>query len=500
MSGLAPARGPVPGALALAPGAATGAAVDRKQQVLLVLGLLLLDAAALAAAFALAYVLRFETDLIPIEAPPHSLDFYSEVVFWAVPVWLGVFAVYRLYDRRTLFAGFSEYGRAMNACTLGALALVVFSFLRVSPAISRGWLLATWVFSILLVYAARFSVRRVVRALRRRGWLTSPTLIVGANAEGIALAETLLADPGSGTRIVGFVDSVLPPGTRVVGGLEVLGAPAQIEALVRGLGVCEIIAATTALTRDQLLDLYWRHGQDDSVELHLSSGLFEILTTSVCVREISRVPLVTPQRVRITGADAVLKTALDYVVAAVALLVLAPLLLLIAVLIRLDSPGPALHRRRVLGVSGRAFDAYKFRTMVVNANEVLAQSPTLRAAFEHGYKLKVDPRITRVGHVLRRTSLDELPQLINVLRGEMSLVGPRMIAPEEARRYGKWQRNLLTVKPGITGPWQVAGRGDLSYDQRVALSMQYIRDYTFWLDLAIILRTVRIVLKGQGAY
>jgi lipopolysaccharide/colanic/teichoic acid biosynthesis glycosyltransferase len=168
--------------------------------------------------------------------------------------------------------------------------------------------------------------------------------------------------------------------------------------------------------------------------------------------------------------------------------------------VKLDSPGPVLHRRRVLGVGGRSFNAYKFRTMVVNASEVLEQSPTLRAAFEEGYKLKVDPRVTRVGRILRRTSLDELPQLINVLRGEMSLVGPRMIAPDEAVRYGQWQRNLLTVKPGITGPWQVAGRGDLSYEQRVALSMHYIRNYTFWLDLAILVRTVRIVLKGQGAY
>jgi exopolysaccharide biosynthesis polyprenyl glycosylphosphotransferase len=462
--------------------------------------LALVDAAALTGAFALAFALRFDTDLVPFEPVPRNLPFYSSVAFWAIPVWLGLFCAYRLYDRRVLFAGFDEYTRVIHACTVGSLTMVVFSFLQVSPAISRGWLLGTWLLSILFVLADRFVARRVVRALRRGGRLVTPTLIIGANQEAVAVAEQLMTDPGAGAVLIGFIDPSLPVGTQVVAGLKVLGGLADIDLLVEGQGVREIIVATTALTRDELLDLYWSHVQDDGLELHLSPGLFEILTTSVSVREISRVALVTPNRVRITGVDAVLKTALDYVLAAGALLVLSPLLLGIALVVKLDSPGPVLHRRRVLGVGGRSFNAYKFRTMVVNASEVLEQSPTLRAAFEEGYKLKVDPRVTRVGRILRRTSLDELPQLINVLRGEMSLVGPRMIAPDEAVRYGQWQRNLLTVKPGITGPWQVAGRGDLSYEQRVALSMHYIRNYTFWLDLAILVRTVRIVLKGQGAY
>jgi lipopolysaccharide/colanic/teichoic acid biosynthesis glycosyltransferase len=204
--------------------------------------------------------------------------------------------------------------------------------------------------------------------------------------------------------------------------------------------------------------------------------------------------------VRITGIDALLKAVLDYAVALTALAALSLLLAVIALLVRLDSPGPILHRRRVLGRSGRAFDAFKFRTMVVDADRVLAANPELKAAFDRGYKLKRDPRVTRVGAFLRRTSLDELPQLLNVIRGEMSLVGPRMIAPDEAARYGKWQLNLLTVKPGITGPWQVRGRGDIPYDERIRLSMHYLRNYSIWLDLEILLRTVPAVVHGTGAY
>src|SRR5205823_5129396 len=158
------------------------------------------------------------------------------------------------------------------------------------------------------------------------------------------------------------------------------------------------------------------------------------------------------------------------------------------VLVALDSPGPVIYRRRVLGRGGKPFDAFKFRTMVSDADEVLKENADLRKAFTEGFKLRADPRVTRIGRFLRRASVDELPQLFNVLRGEMSLVGPRMIAPEEAERYGKWRLNLLTVKPGMTGPWQVQGRGELAYEQRVRLSMHYIRNHTLWLDLAILLR------------
>jgi lipopolysaccharide/colanic/teichoic acid biosynthesis glycosyltransferase len=138
--------------------------------------------------------------------------------------------------------------------------------------------------------------------------------------------------------------------------------------------------------------------------------------------------------------------------------------------------------------------------MLVNADEILAKDPELLIKYEKGFKLESDPRVTQVGRFLRKTSLDELPQLLNVLKGEMGLVGPRMIAPEEAEKYGKWQTNLLTVKPGITGPWQLNGRSDLPYPERVRLSMHYIRNYTIWLDIQILFRTIPAVLRGRGGY
>jgi lipopolysaccharide/colanic/teichoic acid biosynthesis glycosyltransferase len=211
-------------------------------------------------------------------------------------------------------------------------------------------------------------------------------------------------------------------------------------------------------------------------------------------------PLISSERPYITGAAAFVKASVDYVGALCGLVVLSPLLLIAALSVKMDSPGPVIHRRRVLGRGGRPFDAFKLRTMVANADQILASDQRLREAFKTDHKLRADPRVTRVGRFLRRASVDELPQLVNVLRGEMSLVGPRMITPEEADRYGEWQSILLTVKPGITGPWQVSGRGDLAYEERVRLSVQYIRNYSIWRDLQIMLRTLLILLNGRGAY
>jgi exopolysaccharide biosynthesis polyprenyl glycosylphosphotransferase len=472
----------------------------RPRWLLLTLGLGAVDAAALAAAFALAYGVRFKAGLPWLETPPYSGAFYWSVALWSVPIWIGLFAAFHLYDQRLLFTGFQEYVRIANACTVGLVVEVMLSFLEVQLPVSRGWLLLTWLLAILLVASGRFAARRVLRHLRRAGRYRSPTLIVGTNDEGRALAEQLLADPSAEPQLFGFIDASLPIGTPVIGELEVVGSLEHLGEVISRLGARELIVASTAVSREQLLDLYGIVSQDEAIELRLSSGLFEILTTGMQVHEVNSVPLMTPRRVRITGADAALKTALDYLAAGTALVLLSPVVFLIALLVRLDSGPPIIHRRRVLGVSGKPFDAFKFRTMIVNAERRHQSVPFEFADRRARLKTEQDPRITRIGRTLRRTSLDELPQLVNVLRGEMSLVGPRMIAPDERIRYGKWQHNLLTVKPGITGPWQVRGRGDIPYEERVHLSMHYIRNYTIWLDLEILLRTVAVVLQRKGAY
>ncbi|HZY45685.1 MAG TPA: sugar transferase [Anaerolineae bacterium] len=191
---------------------------------------------------------------------------------------------------------------------------------------------------------------------------------------------------------------------------------------------------------------------------------------------------------------------MDFTGSWILLLVLIPLLVILALIVKLDSHGPILHRRRVLGRNGTEFDAFKFRTMQLNGHELLAAQPELKAALAAEHKIKNDPRLTRSGRWLRKLSLDELPQLLNVLRGQMSLVGPRMIAPIELSNYGSFAAELLTVKPGLTGVWQLSGRSDLSYADRVQLDIRYIRTRSIWIDLRLLLKTPWVVITGRGAY
>jgi exopolysaccharide biosynthesis polyprenyl glycosylphosphotransferase len=475
--------------------------ISRKTQSRLFIATLLLsDSLAIAAAFAVAYAVRFRTSLPIFKTVIPSPQFYFDLIVILIPFWLLIFAAFGLYNEHNLLGGSREYAKVLNACTMGMMLVILAGFLEPTFVIARGWLLLSWGFTFLFAGGARFSLRRVVYRLRRRGYFLHPTLIVGANEEGKALAEQLQNWLTSGLQLIGFVDDALRPGTEVLNGLRVLGPARELEALVREHGVSELIVATTALRRSTLLDIFQQYGTSPLVNVRLSSGLFEILTTGVQVKEMGYVPLVNLSKVRLTGMDLMLKTALDYIITIPALILISPLLFITAVLIKLDSPGPVIHRRRVLGMGGREVDAFKFRTMVVNADEVLEQNPELKRAFENNFKLQNDPRVTRLGRFLRKHSLDELPQLFNVLLGQMSLVGPRMIAPEEAENYGKWRMNLLTVKPGMSGLWVVSGRSDVPYEERVRMDMHYIRNYTIWLDLHILFRTIPAMLRGRGAY
>ncbi len=459
--------------------------------------LVLLDMVCVVLSMWAAYQVRFR--LLEYQAA-FSPDFYVRMGAIAVVLWGVLFAFHRLYQAEYLFGGFREYGNVINACTLGVVGLILYTFLVRADEydISRKWLVMVWLFSISSVEMGRFLYRRVVYHLRERGFFTRRVLIVGANEEGQQVAAQLHNSPRAGIEILGFVDPQVAPGTQA-SGFPVLGDLGSLGSLIGRLEAEELIVIPTALDREALLGLYRDWGKD-GVRIRLSSGLYELFTTGVRVKEEGFVPLFTLNRTRITGVDAILKAVVDYAIASTAIVLLSPILLFIAILIKRNSCGPVIHRRRVVGLYGRVFDAFKFRTMVPNAEACLQASPELQKEWEETGKIQNDPRITGVGRVLRRFSLDELPQLFNVLRGEMSLVGPRMITPAELNHFGRWRYNLLTVKPGMTGLWQVSGRSDVSYEERVRLDMHYIRNHTMWLDLHLLVATVTAVLAGRGAY
>jgi exopolysaccharide biosynthesis polyprenyl glycosylphosphotransferase len=474
----------------------------RMQWATFVVVLILVDMMIVAVSFRLAYFVRFEANL-----PIFQLDvvqrqpFYELLILGLVGMWLAAFAVMGLYNRQLLLGGTEEYALTFRASTYCLLIVIVVGFLAPSFVIARGWLILGWLFTFILVAIGRFTLRRAVYALRRSGWFLAPAVIVGANREGVSLAEQLLAWSTSGLHVVGFIDKKLPTGHPVWHHLNVLGQVEDLEQIVHEYDIEEVILASSAVSaRDNLLKVFQRYGVAKNVNLRLSSGLYEIVTTGLTVREFAYVPLVGVNKVRLTGLDQTLKLLLDYAFAIPGLILISPILLLVAAAIKLDSRGPVLHQRRVMGVNGTQFGAFKFRTMRIDGDEILASRPDLRAELALNHKLKDDPRVTRLGRFLRRTSLDELPQLLNVIRREMSLVGPRMISPDEMPKYDQWGINLLTVKPGITGLWQVSGRSNITYQQRVQLDMYYIRNWSIWQDLQLLWQTIPAVIRGTGAF
>ena len=474
--------------------------LERQQrQTLITLCLLFGDAFALEMAFWGAYRLRFE--VLPYFASFDAAQ-YTVLVTGMAALWLAIFAAFQLYHPNTLFGGLREYAEVFNGVTTGTVLIVLLDFflLHQNWMVSRGWLALAWLLTGLAVGLVRFLFRRLVYWLRRNGHLLSPTIIVGANAEGIALAKQLQNWRTSGLNIRGLVDDSLPSGAVVLGDYRVLGRVDELGEIVIREKVQDVIVAHTALDRKQLLSVFRSLAGNPSTNMSLSSGLFEIISSGLRVKELAYVPLIEVNKLRISGLDTVLKAMMDYLITIVGLLVIWPVLLVIAISVKRDSPGPVIHRRRVMGVNGTEFDAFKFRTMLVDGDKLLEELSDLRNELACNFKLKHDPRVTRVGNFLRKCSLDELPQLFNVLLGQMSLVGPRMISPPEMDKYGKWGMNLLTVKPGLTGLWQVSGRSDVNYEERVQMDMEYVRNWTIWMDLYLLLATFPAILLKRGAY
>lgn len=474
-------------------------AVTRHQELrFLKASLLVSDALVIICSFALAYVVRFMSGLPFAEDAFRDTWFYARVSLVLLPTQLALFSIYGLYNRTNLLGGTTEYARLFNATTAGVVLILFINFIQPHFVIARGWLLLSCAFIICFGIAMRFMLRRLVYFMRRAGRFLDRTLIIGANPEGLAVAQQLLEAPSSGAQILGFIDDYLPLGSEPVPGISVVGRSSSFASLVQSQEVDIIVIANTSITRERLLGIYSALDALQEVEVRLASGLFELLTTGVRVREEGHVPLIVLNKTRITGVHYLLKTLVDYLLAGMALLCLAPAFLIIAMLIKRDSPGPVFYRRRVVGQGRRAFDAFKFRTMHVDGDNML--TPEEREELAREGKLKDDPRVTRVGQFLRRYSIDELPQLANVLLGQMSLIGPRMITAAELEKFGKWQHNLATVKPGLTGLWQISGRSDLSYEDRVRLDMHYIRNHSIWLDLNILYQTIPALLSGRGAY
>lgn len=430
-----------------------------------------------------------------------ALDTAREHVLLTVlslPLWVLVFFRYGLYRTRHITERLEEFRRIVHAVGASVLGLAAVGFL-LKLWIARSWLLVFAVTAVAVLSAERGLLRMVFGRLRCRGLLLRPVVIVGGNAEAIALSATLVNDPSIGYRVVGFVDDTAPVGSYLLDHKPVLGGVHQVVEVIRACKASGALVATSAIDLEATNRLA-REVNEAGYYAELSLSLRGIAAERLAVRTLGHFQIASVGPVRRSGWRAVAKRALDVVGATTALVLLAPFLALIAAVVKLSSNGPMLFRQERVGRNGAPFQMLKFRTMVANAEELIADLAKLNEADGPLFKLKRDPRVTRVGQVLRRYSLDELPQLWNVLRGEMSLVGPRPALPREVTAWGPELHQRLSVKPGITGMWQVNGRSNASFEDYVRLDLYYVDNWSLLTDLAIVAKTVTAVLGRQGAY
>jgi exopolysaccharide biosynthesis polyprenyl glycosylphosphotransferase len=453
------------------------------------------DLSAIALATSVAFLLR---RILPESTIEQAADHHLELAVVMLPVWIAVFAYYRLYAARFLTTRLEEFRRLIHAIGASVVAMAVMAF-ALQWEVSRGWLLLTFVVGVPVLLVERELVRRAFERLRRQGRMRRSVLIVGANTEGVAICDMLLDERSHGYDVVGFVDGVREVGSAVSRDVPIIGRIENTLEVANASRVTSVIIATTAVDASRSNALV-RKLTDAGIHVELSSSLADIAAGRLTVRPLGRFPVRYVEPVQRHGWKVGAKRAFDLVVSSIALVVLAPVTLILAIAIKIDSRGPVIFKQERVGKDGRRFQVWKFRTMVVDAEAQLDSLRHLNEAEGPLFKMADDPRVTRVGRVLRALSLDELPQLTNVQRGEMSLVGPRPALVREMEGWSSALHERLRVKPGLTGMWQVSGRSDASFEEYIRLDLYYVDNWSLWTDLAIVAKTVPTVLFRRGAY
>jgi exopolysaccharide biosynthesis polyprenyl glycosylphosphotransferase len=483
--------------------------------------LLIVDLAVAFAAFAYAFHIRQGVPLLHTSvggglAWTRAFAPYGALLILIVPIRVIALAYYDLYRLRGEFSFVEDAIGVFKATAIGSLLIVAGAFLYRGGFQFRAFSYARGVFVIDFLLALtgyvllRFIVRGAQMFARRRDLNLIPTLVVGRGEEAATFIREIRERPELGYRVIGVLENDLKTAApSVFEGVPVVGDLARLPDAIRESGANEVIIADPTVPGEALFDVMMRVGRRRGVEFRIAPSLFNFLPRKTEVNQIGALPMITLFRSPLSGVARVVKRASDLVIATVASLVLLPFWLLIALLIKLDSKGPVFYKQERVGMDGRVFLFYKFRTMLPNADDAshrefqrryIAGQPEVKVASDGRpvYKLQTDSRITRVGRTLRRLSLDELPQVLNVLRGDMSVVGPRPPIPYEVESYELWHRKRLDMKPGMTGLWQVSGRNRLPFDEMVRLDLFYIENWSLLLDLKIILKTLPVMLRGDA--
>lgn len=461
--------------------------------------LAVLDAVLIAAAFVIAYWLRYSLKVGPQIHEQMAFRAYEPLAALLLGIMMPVLLVKGAYRLRMGTEILDEFGTIFSSATITVAAIVVITAMLQQWQYSRGVILYVWILVIFLTVLGRSMFRGMQRLCFHQGWGVRRLLVVGATDVGKMVMQSVIQRQDLGYQLVGFVSHRSSPAVRDFGRFRALGSVADIPQLVEGGMVDEIILALPASAHEEVwpvLKLCERRG----VGFKLVPDLFELALGKVQIDDIAGIPLLDVREKPLGRIARAGKRLLDVMIAAMMLILSVPVLAILALMVRSESAGRAILRQERVGVGGKRFGCLKLRTMHDGADGL---QPTLLRSNETGgvtFKMRDDPRVTRTGRWVRRWSLDELPQLWNVLVGDMSLVGPRPPLPHEVAQYEPHQLRRLEVKPGMTGMWQVSGRSDLSFDEMVMMDTYYVDNWSLMLDIKILVRTVMAVLARHGAY
>ena len=450
------------------------------------------DIVALSAAMYVAYTMRrlANWDDLRIEASGIG---YAKFALAGMPGFVFFFFQQRCYTARFVARRVDELRRVFNAVVGGVLVLMVLGYVT-KTYLSRAWIVGSVPIGVVFSMLMREIARRFFQSKREAGSFLRKVVIVGANAEGIELYRMLDADPTLGYQVVGLIDDR--------NGSQARKSTQQtIDETMRSVrtnDATSVIIAATALDI-QVTNRLIRDLLDSGIHVEMSSALSDIAAERLTVRALGRMPVVYLEPVHRTGWRPLAKRVFDVAGSAGLLLVLAIPSAIVAAIIKLDSKGPVLFGQERLGKDGRMFRVLKFRSMVIDAEAQLAKLATQNEASGPLFKMKQDPRITKIGRFIRKTSIDEIPQLVNVLRGDMSLVGPRPALAKEASEWPDELHNRLRVKPGMTGMWQVNGRSNSSFEEYTRLDLYYVDNWSLLTDLIIMAKTIPAVMASRGA-
>ncbi|GCF07899.1 UDP-phosphate galactose phosphotransferase [Dictyobacter arantiisoli] len=488
--------------------------------------MVILDAILIVAAIYLAYSLRYHiitpnnpfieglknqlfgyTYLADDRAAPHFSDYWFLIT--GVPIGLIIiFASRRLYNIRLTGNWFQQVWTIISSVTIGIAFLITIYFFFVNPNVvtNEGFILPNsrllvpfiWASAIIVLCLGRLVVSGIMGVLYRMGLGETRVLVVGSGRLGKMVMQCLAASPNLGYSVVGFLHDLNgTPGD--FGRFKMLGTIDDIGLVIRSMQVDEVIIA---LPSD--MNKYALH----SVKLceHLGASfklipdIYELNLSRIDIENIEGIPLLGIKQISLNTPQRIVTRSIDISISLIFLLIGSLVFLSIALAVKLSSPGPIIYKQERVGLDGRHFKMLKFRSMYKDADQRLAQLEKFNEAQGPIFKMKEDPRVTPVGRFIRRTSLDEIPQFFNVLKGEMSLVGPRPPLPREVAQYKEWQKARLSIKPGLTGLWQVRGRSNISFDEGVLMDIYYIENWSLRLYIQTLLRTIPAVLFSRGAY